>query len=165
MDAEDEGYVEQEDEVKDNLEDKDLNERFEIFSKYHNSIVGHFWDRQHFECHVVGGATMAGHAKRRHKMDRGMYNLSEDQIANRGDAIGHHIYHLDPLASLSVDTLGPLPEDENGFSFIVFIVNNFSKIVGLYPARRTTSKDNFIGALLQWVGIFGVPKDILLTYQ
>jgi hypothetical protein len=42
LDAEDEGYVEDEDEVNDVLEDKDLNERFEIFSKYHNSIVGHF---------------------------------------------------------------------------------------------------------------------------
>ena len=41
LDAEDEGYVEDENEVYDVFEDKDLNERFEIFSKYHNSIVGH----------------------------------------------------------------------------------------------------------------------------
>jgi len=71
------------------------------------------------------------------------------------DEIEHHFYHLDSLASLSVDTLGSLPEDENGFSFIVVIVDNFSKFVGLYPARSTTSKD-FIGAFMQWVGIFGV---------
>ena len=39
MDAEDEGYVEEEDEDNDSLEDKDLTERFErfeIFSKYYN---------------------------------------------------------------------------------------------------------------------------------
>ena len=35
-------YVEEEDEVNYNLEDKALTERFEIFSRYHNSIVGHF---------------------------------------------------------------------------------------------------------------------------
>jgi len=64
----------------------------------------------------------------------------------------HHLYQLYPLASLLVDTLGPLPEDENGFSFIVVVVDNFSKFVGLYPARSTTSKD-FIGALIQSVGI------------
>jgi hypothetical protein len=75
------------------------------------------------------------------------------------DEIEHHLYYLDPLASLSVDTLGPLPEDENGFSFIVVIVDNFSKFVGLYPARSTTSKD-FISTFMQWVGIFGVPKEI-----
>ena len=39
------------------------------------------------------------------------------------------------------------------------IVDNFSKFVGLYPTRSTTSKD-FIGALMQWVGIFRIPKEI-----
>jgi len=42
---------------------------------------------------------------------------------------------LEPLASLSLDTVVPLPEDENEFSFIVVIVDNFSKFVGLYRAR------------------------------
>ena len=32
LNAEDEGYVEEEDEVNDNLEEKDVTERFEIFS-------------------------------------------------------------------------------------------------------------------------------------
>ena len=36
LDAEDEGYVEEEDEVNDDLEGKDLTERFEIFSRFHN---------------------------------------------------------------------------------------------------------------------------------
>jgi len=39
LDAEQEGFVEDENEVNEVLEDKDVNERFEIFSKYHNSIV------------------------------------------------------------------------------------------------------------------------------
>ena len=75
------------------------------------------------------------------------------------DQIEHHLYHLDPLASLSVDTLGPLPEDENEFAYIVVIVDNFSKFVGLYSARSTTSND-FINAFMQWVGVFRVPKEI-----
>ena len=71
----------------------------------------------------------------------------------------HHLYSLDPLVSLSVDTLGPLKEDELGNRFIIVIVDNFSKLIGLYPARNTTSKE-FVHALLQWVSIFGVPKEI-----
>ena len=64
-----------------------------------------------------------------------MCNLSIVKIKLRTipmwrDEIEHYLYHLDTLASLSVDTLGPLPEDENGFSFIVIIVDNFSKFVG-----------------------------------
>ena len=39
------------------------------------------------------------------------------------------------------------------------IVDKFSKLVGLYPAQNTTSKE-FVGVLLQWVSIFGVPKEI-----
>ena len=62
----------------------------------------------------------------------------------------HHHYSLDPLVSLSVDTLGSLKEDEldPGNRFIIAIVDNFSKLVGLYPARNTTSKE-FVHTLLQ----------------
>ena len=65
LDAEQEGYVEHEDEVNVVLEDKDLNERFEIFSKYHNSIVGHFGIGNTLKAirQSLGGATMAEHAK------------------------------------------------------------------------------------------------------
>ena len=71
----------------------------------------------------------------------------------------HHLYSLSPLTSLSVDSLGPLKVDENGNSYIIVVVHNFFKLIGLYPAKNTTSKDN-VGALLQWVSIFGVPKEI-----
>ena len=40
MNAEDEGYVEDEDEVNEVLEDKGVNERFEIFQ----SIIIQLWD-------------------------------------------------------------------------------------------------------------------------
>ena len=75
MDAKDEGYVEDEDEVNDVLEDKDLNERFEIFSKYHNSIVGYFWIGNTLKAMSLGSNN--GRAcKRRYKMDRGIVRKS-----------------------------------------------------------------------------------------
>ena len=63
MDAEDEGYVEDEDEDNDVLEDKDLNERFEIFSKYHNSIVGHFGIGNTLKAISLGGQQWKGMRK------------------------------------------------------------------------------------------------------
>ena len=69
----------------------------------------------------------------------------------------HLLYRLDPLISLSVDTLGPLKEDKLGNRLIIVIVDNFSKLVGQYPARNKTFKE-FVHALLQWVSIFGVRK-------
>ena len=38
-------------------------------------------------------------------------------------------------------------------------MDNFSKLIGLYLAKNTTSKE-YVHALLQWVSIFGVPKEI-----
>ena len=78
---------------------------------------------------------------------------------NWEDSVDHHLYSLYPLVSLSVDTLSPLKEDESGNRFIIVIVDNFSKLVGLYPAQNTTSKE-FVRALTQWVSIFGIPKEI-----
>jgi hypothetical protein len=60
---------------------------------------------------------------------------------------------------LSIDTLGPLPEDNDGFKYIVVIVDNFSKFVGLYACRNVTSEE-YVKAMIQWVGIFGVPEQI-----
>jgi hypothetical protein len=75
------------------------------------------------------------------------------------DEVDHHLYSLDPLTSLSLDTLGPLPEDELGNKYIIVIVDNFSKFVGLYPAKSTTALEA-AQAFLKWIGIFGVPKEI-----
>jgi len=85
--------------------------------------------------------------------------LKYQRETNGEDAVDFHLFSLDPLISLSVDTLGPLKEDELGNRFIIVIVDNFSTLVRLYPARNTTSKE-FIAARLPWVSIFGVSKEI-----
>ena len=100
LDAEDEGYVEEEDEVNDNLEEKDSTERFEIFSKNHNSIVGHFGIGNTLKAMSLGGK-MAGHAKRCDKMDRGMLDFSENQTAIRSN-----VDRRDRASSLSFRSLG-----------------------------------------------------------
>ena len=55
LDEEREGYVEDEDEECPRLEEKDLSERFEIFAKYHNSIVGHFGIGNTLKAMSLGG--------------------------------------------------------------------------------------------------------------
>ena len=64
-------------------------------------------------------------------------NIKFQWLPEWEDEVEHH------LNSLSVDTLGPLKEDENGNSFVIVIADNFSKLVGLYPAKSTTSKEYF----------------------
>jgi hypothetical protein len=55
--------------------------------------------------------------------------------------------------------LGPLPEDEHGNKHVILIVDDFSKFVQLYPTRSTTSEE-FAMALVQWVALFGVPRQV-----
>ena len=95
-------------------------------------------------------------------------NISECKIrqkinwqrpANWEDMVEHHLYSVAPLSELSIDTLGPLPEDESRIRYIILIVDNFSRFVGLYPANSTSTLE-FIKAFLSWVGIFGVPKTL-----
>ena len=73
------------------------------------------------------------------------------------DLVDHHLYSVTPLQELSIDTLGPLPEDEFGMRYIILIVDNFLKFVGV------PSEENFdVGVckslpILRWN--FRRPKD------
>ena len=75
------------------------------------------------------------------------------------DMVEHHLYSVAPLSALSIDTLGPFPEDESGMRYIILIVDNFSEFVGLYPANSTSTL-GFVKSILSWVGIFGVSKTL-----
>ena len=79
--------------------------------------------------------------------------------ANWEDVVEHHLYSVAPLSKLSIDNLGPLPEDEAGMRYMIPIVDNFSKFVGLYPVNSTSTRE-FVKAFLSGVGIFGVPKTL-----
>jgi hypothetical protein len=63
------------------------------------------------------------------------------------------------MESLSVDSIGPLPEDENGNKFILVIIDNFSKFVSLYATKSTTAI-SYCQALVNHMGIFGVCSKI-----
>ena len=73
--------------------------------------------------------------------------------------VEHHLYSVAPISELSIDTLVPLPEDQSGMRYIIFLVDNFLKFVGLYPETSTSTLE-FEKAFLSWVGIFGVPKTL-----
>ena len=86
------------------------------FARYHNSIVGHL-GAERLKALSLGGSWLGWYASDVTRM------ISECSICqkikyqrepNWEDAVDHHLYSLDPLTSLSVDTLGPLKEDELG---------------------------------------------------
>jgi len=71
-----------------------------------------------------------------------MYHPPEDQATEAcrlGRLVDHHLYSVTPLQELSIHTLNPLPEDEFSMRYIILIVDNFSKFVGVYLAKTTSS--------------------------
>ena len=66
----------------------------------------------------------------------------------------------EPMEQLGADTIGPLPEDEDGNMFILVLICCFTRWVSLYPIKDTSAKC-CAEALLQHVGTFGCPAQIL----
>jgi putative transposase len=65
----------------------------------------------------------------------------------------------DPFARVNIDTMGPLPEDENGNQFIFVMVDAFSRFVELVPSTANDA-DKWAKALIGFMGRYGVPSTI-----
>lgn len=63
------------------------------------------------------------------------------------------------MQHLHIDTIGPLTVDQEGYSYILVIIDKFSRWLNLYPLRTVTAREASY-ALLFHMGIFGVPLDI-----
>jgi transposase InsO family protein len=64
-----------------------------------------------------------------------------------------------PMTVISVDTIGPLPEDNRGNKFVLTIVDTFTRYVQLYAIVDVTAQVA-IPPLLDHIGRFGCPTAI-----
>ena len=62
-----------------------------------------------------------------------------------------------PMTVRAVDTLGPFPADDEGYTHVVSIIDMFSRFLCLYPVKDTTAVECVERALLPHFGIFGTP--------
>ena len=62
-----------------------------------------------------------------------------------------------PFDEFSIDAIGPLPETENGFKYILVAVDNFSKFLFGAPAVNTDA-DSAAKFILSLGAIFPYPK-------
>ena len=66
----------------------------------------------------------------------------------------------EPMYKLNIDTIGPLDVSIHGYQYILVIIDTFSRYVTLWPTRSTTAVEA-ADAIVQHVGLFGSPKEIL----
>lgn len=71
----------------------------------------------------------------------------------------HTLSSSAPMLRVSADTIGPLPEDEFGNSFILVIIDEFSRYTQLFSCPSTEAV-SYAQALLKHVGWFGVPSQV-----
>jgi len=66
----------------------------------------------------------------------------------------------DVMERVNIDTIGPLPKDDWGHTYILVMIDCFSRFVELYATRDATAL-SAASALLQFVGRYGCPAQIL----
>jgi hypothetical protein len=66
----------------------------------------------------------------------------------------------EPMQRLNIDTIGPLDVSTHGFQYILVVIDTFSRYVTLWPTRSTTATEA-ADVLVQHIGMFGNPKEIL----
>jgi hypothetical protein len=64
-----------------------------------------------------------------------------------------------PMLRLNVDFLGPFPTDTEGNTYILVIIDMFSRFVELYAVRDSKS-ETFANALLKHIGRYGAPDTL-----
>ena len=65
--------------------------------------------------------------------------------------------HFDRIC---VDTIGPLPTDDDSKKYILVIIDAFSRFVMLRAISDTTAK-SAIDGLIEWIGLFGTPSEVV----
>ena len=65
-----------------------------------------------------------------------------------------------PMDRLNIDSIGPLPPDYHGNTYIIVIIDVFSRFVELYAAKDATAL-SAAKAVVQWIGRYGIPGEIL----
>lgn len=67
----------------------------------------------------------------------------------------------EPLESVAMDILGPLPKSKSGSQFILVITDRFSKLTQVVPLRRIKAYDVALAFVEEWVFKCGPPKTLL----
>jgi transposase InsO family protein len=73
----------------------------------------------------------------------------------------YHIQAVQPFHKIMIDITGPLPRSKKGFTYILGIIDVFSRYVMFIPLKRTNSKDIIDKLYMRWISIFGVPEQLI----
>ncbi|KAL0213433.1 hypothetical protein RCL1_007059 [Eukaryota sp. TZLM3-RCL] len=65
-----------------------------------------------------------------------------------------------PFSSVHVDTIGPLPKDQQDFSFVLVFVDSFTRYTILVPLTKLNAQESAYALVWNVCAIFGIPLAI-----
>ena len=136
-------------------------ERSKEISAVHNAVRGHRSANKTFEMLRQKGISWAGMKK---DVKTFISHCATCQKVRLGQAsvvaASKSIAVQEPFERIAVDTVGPLPMDNDGMKYIIVVMDSFSRFVELFAMPDCTSQSAAI-ALLNVFGRFGAPKQIV----
>jgi len=130
-------------------------------AKIHNSNCGHFGvERTYQKCLKQYGAWdgMREHIRMFIRNCPCCQKMSRLKIPIHTNPFTTATYAI--MERVAIDTIGPLPEDEDGNKHLIVMIDCFARYVKLYPVKSTEAV-HAVKALLQWIGTFGCPSQLL----
>jgi len=130
------------------------------FEKVHNSVVGHKGVSKTYKRALKAGMK---HENLKHyikilcKQCRRCQENRQERLITKTMPYTTARYSL--WECIAVDTVGPLPEDKYGYKYVLNIIDMFSRFEHLI-ATKNVDAQSALRALLQHVGLFGVPNDV-----
>ena len=136
-------------------------EKHARFKSVHNDITGHHGVQKTMDVLKAAALSWPGYKQDISEFIKQCLICQKFKYG-RHESVGDSTYHIHgtfPMQSLSIDSIGPLPEDQFGNKYIIGIVDNFSKFINLFATPSTTALE-YVNAIIKHIGIFGIPKSI-----
>jgi transposase InsO family protein len=133
----------------------------DMFNAVHNAVVGHNGFKKTMKRMLKAGAKHKDLKSFIRKLLRecvSCQKLSYNSMLTKTMPFTTASYEL--WECLNIDTIGPFLQDRYGFQYILNIIDAFSRFQHLIPMRRADAQ-SALEALIQHVGLFGVPNSVL----
>ena len=137
-------------------------DKYKLISNVHNSFVGHMGVDKTYARLLAQGhkwTNMRSHIStfiRKHCAC--CQKMAVNKILATSDP--YTLGSYDIMQKVAIDATGHLPKDANGNSYLVSIIDHFSRFIELYPVPDLSARE-FAKCLLAWIGRYGAPTQLL----
>ena len=136
----------------------------EVFNKirhYHNELVGHGGIQKTLELLNVNGQSWRNMMKDVKNFIKQCPCCQKNRMIPFKGALQKFTLSTTkgPMLRLSIDTVGPFPEDEEGNQYVLVVIDNFSRYTTLYPTKDQTGKAA-ARSMLMHISTYGTPDEI-----